>query len=323
MEKITKQLAKIEEKRGSKVIYYVTGERQPLQHLATQVALDVLPIFHNFLEEMGSGQEKITLILNTGGGNINTPWPLVNLIKEYTKEFEVIVLEKALSAGTLIALGADKIVMSEFSQLSPIDPAANYMEGNQKVKLEIEDTIGYIDFLKQKVGITEQNALAELTKELTKEIKPTRLGSVNRTYSLVRNLANNLLALHKKPISQRDMKDIVEHLTEKLYSHEHLINRSEAKKIGFSSIIDFIDDDTKKLTKKLWDDTKAELQLDVPFDPIQEIAEETSKSVVVSRSILSSAKTSYLFNTTFLLTKTPDMPPGQVQVSHIKSNWEK
>ena len=95
----------------------------------------------------------------------------------------------------MIALGADKIVMTRYAHLSPVDPAANIQDGNNKPKhFEIEDIIGYIDFIKDKVGVTEQTALCELTKELTKEINPTMLGSTNRTHSLVRRLAKNLLS---------------------------------------------------------------------------------------------------------------------------------
>ena len=124
---------------------------------------------------------------------LDTPWPLVNLIREYCKEFEVLIPEKALSAGTLISLGADKIVMLPYSHLSPIDPAAEFtdVEKKQQKRIEIEDIIGYIKFAKEKIGIKSQTTLGEIMKELSKEINPTMLGSSNRIHSLIRSLAKS------------------------------------------------------------------------------------------------------------------------------------
>ena len=45
------------------------------------------------------------------------------MIREYCDTFSVLVPYKARSAATMIALGADEIVMSDLSELSPIDPA--------------------------------------------------------------------------------------------------------------------------------------------------------------------------------------------------------
>ena len=233
LDKISAAISALEQVRGSKVIVYVTGDKKPEQFFATLIASDTLPFFRTILKKIGK-TKKISLALYTNGGHLETPWPLVNMIRESCEEFEVIVLDKALSAGTMIALGADRIVMPKYSHLSPVDPAANIQDGNNQMKrFEIEDIIGYIDFVKDKIGITEQNALCEIMRDLTKEIPPTMRGSARRTHSLVRRLAKKLLALHKQPVQEMQEKEIIEHLTQKLFSHKHLINRNEARDIGF------------------------------------------------------------------------------------------
>ena len=142
-------IKKLEELLDSRVVVYITGERSPANALGTNVAIDILSPFYDVLNSFPKDTKKITLVLCTSGGSIDTPWPLVNAIRECCENFEILILNKALSAGTLIALGADKILMSKFSHLSPVDPAAFYQDANGKQKkLEIEDTIGYIDFLK-------------------------------------------------------------------------------------------------------------------------------------------------------------------------------
>ena len=54
-------------------------------------------------------------------------WPIVSLIREFDKDFEVLVPYRCHSSGTLTALGAKRIVMDQLSELSPIDPST----GNQ------------------------------------------------------------------------------------------------------------------------------------------------------------------------------------------------
>ena len=159
MEEINKAIENLEKTRNSKVIVYITGEKPPI--FSAVIASDVLPLFKQILEKLPKDNKKISLVLNTSGGQLDTPWPLVNLIREYCKEFEVLIPEKALSAGTLISLGADKIVMLPYSHLSPIDPAAEFtdVEKKQQKRIEIEDIIGYIKFAKEKIGIKSQTTL--------------------------------------------------------------------------------------------------------------------------------------------------------------------
>lgn len=316
-------IGQLEKERSSRVVMYFTGEKGP--NFQTQIASDVLPLFKNILEKFGSSNGKISLVINTSGGHLEAPWPIVNLIREYCTTFEVIILEKALSAGTLIALGADKIVMLPYSQLSPIDPAADIIDNEKKQRkhLEIEDIIGYIDFAKDKVGIAEQSALAEIMKELTKEINPTTLGSVNRTHALIRRLAKNLLELHKNHVSDKQTKEIIENLTQKLYSHRHLINRREAKNlIGFGNIIQFANAKTKEICDKLLSEATEKLEMEKDFDPLGILGAEQEKKIQIKRALLYSDIDKYSYKSDYLITKIPD-PSGkqQIIVNNTTNKW--
>jgi len=325
---IDQAILALEKVRNSKVLVYITGDRKvangPVEALATGVALDVLPLFRNMLVSI-KRTKKITLVLYTNGGHLNTPWPLVNLIREYCETFEVIVLEKALSAGTLISLGADKIIMPPYSFLSPIDPAANIQnENNQKKKFEIEDIIGYIDFVKEKIGITEQQALCEIMKDLTKEITPTLLGSFNRTHSLVRRIAKELLSLHKEPIPERQSKEIIENLVQKLFSHDHLISRKEAKCIGFDNLIECPEKETETAITNLFKNYSKLLELENDFDPVSEIGKGDKKEIDLVRAVVHSKNIKYNFQTRCLAQKIVD-PAGNPQfaMNFVAQKWNK
>ncbi len=65
---------------------------------------------------------KVDLLLQTPGGDIDKAEKIVYVCRQRTDELRVVVPESAKSAGTLMALAADTIVMSDTSELGPIDP---------------------------------------------------------------------------------------------------------------------------------------------------------------------------------------------------------
>jgi serine dehydrogenase proteinase len=76
-------------------------------------------MLHNIPEN-----SPIDLLLNTGGGDVDACEKLVKLMlaKAGTQPFRVVVPDLAKSAGTLMALAASKIIMSNTSELGMIDP---------------------------------------------------------------------------------------------------------------------------------------------------------------------------------------------------------
>lgn len=115
-------LEEIGKARDSKVLLYVTSDRPSME---TQIGPDVDDIFVEHLDELWPAK-KISVVLYTTGGNTATAWRLINLLRTFCDELEIIVLVKALSAGTLMCLGANQIVMSKQSTLGPIDPSVNH-----------------------------------------------------------------------------------------------------------------------------------------------------------------------------------------------------
>lgn len=64
----------------------------------------------------------LTLILHTPGGVINAAESVVAYLRSKFQDIEVIVPTFAMSAGTMISLATDRIIMGRQSQLGPIDP---------------------------------------------------------------------------------------------------------------------------------------------------------------------------------------------------------
>ncbi len=73
----------------------------------------------------------LTLILHTPGGLPTATESIVKYLREKFHYIEVIVPTYAMSAGTMIALGSDQIIMGKHSFLGPIDPQFVLSENRQ------------------------------------------------------------------------------------------------------------------------------------------------------------------------------------------------
>ena len=110
------QIRAIQKARGARLISYVSG-------IAGFIDRDDVLFLVDLLHNIKPG-EDLDLLLHTGGGDIDSAEKLINIVKMRVGKgrLRVIVPDFAKSAGTLMALGADMIVMSDTSELGPIDP---------------------------------------------------------------------------------------------------------------------------------------------------------------------------------------------------------
>lgn len=79
-----------------------------------------VPILGSILRSVGD-VDVLNLILQSPGGEGTCVEKIVSLCRAQCKMFRVIIPNEAKSAATMIALGADQIVMGPCSELGPID----------------------------------------------------------------------------------------------------------------------------------------------------------------------------------------------------------
>jgi ATP-dependent protease ClpP protease subunit len=259
-------IQKIQEKRDSKVITYVTGDRQ---FALASIAEDAVRPLYDHLLSVGP-TEKIDMLLYSRGGNVSVPWRIVSMIREFCNEFSILVPYKAHSAATLMSLGADQIVMGKKAELSPIDPTLMKVQMSEIAgppqEISVEDVNSYVSFIKERANINDQAALSQTIALLVNNISPLTLGSVNRENSHIRLVARKLLTSRREKGEEARINSIIETLTEKIYSHGHAIGRKEAKEIGLPVILP-----EETLEQSLWDlylEYEKYLSLNEPIDPI-------------------------------------------------------
>lgn len=64
---------------------------------------------------------ELDVVLQTPGGDINAAFFITKLLRQHADKVNILVPIYAKSAGTLICLGADTLVMNELSELGPLD----------------------------------------------------------------------------------------------------------------------------------------------------------------------------------------------------------
>jgi ClpP class serine protease len=309
-------IEKLEKLRKSKVITLVTSDRHstiPFQGIQGMIASDQVKQVTEHLKKIEISNpdvKKIDLFIYSRGGDVNTPWPMINTIRNFSKELNVLIPLHCHSAATLIALGADKVIMSKTGTLSPIDPtvanAFNPKDNNTPLGISVEDVTSYISLAKDKkrVGIKSENNIKEVFRYLATKVHPLALGNVKRSHTQIRQLAKKLLELHQKNESAKKLDKIVNELTENFYTHNHSIFRDEARnQIGLKSITDA----SLEEESILWDIYKSyenELKLNDLFDINVLLENEDEKILETTTVLIESSEASSAFKVKQIIKRT-------------------
>ena len=256
---------RIEDSRQTKVLSFITSDRQGME---TVIAQDCIDPFVDLLEKIGP-TERISLILHTNGGHTLAAWRLVNLIRIFCDELEVMIPLKALSAGTLISIGSDRVVMTKQAALGPIDPSVNNplnpqatVRGESKqVPVSVESVRGYLDVAREELQIQGEQALSSVLINLTNHIHPLVLGEIFRTQAQIRFLAEKLLP--RQVEDKEKIKSIIDFLCADSGSHDYTINRREAAELGLN--IEKPSDELYGLLRKIHLSYTKELKLLEPY----------------------------------------------------------
>jgi hypothetical protein len=316
----------IERDRDTKIVSYITGDRSNAE---TQISPDCIDLFVDALDAIGP-TKRISLLLHTNGGNTAAAWRLVNLIKTFCDDFEVLIPYKAMSAGTLISLGASKIVMTKQAALGPIDPSLIHPlgpqvpNGNQlaRIPVSVEAVRGFLDAARNDLDIKDNNILATILNELSNKVHPLVLGEIFRSRTQIRFLAEKLLKENVQDSGK--VQAIVDFLCADSGSHDYTINRREAQALGLpveKPSAPFYDQ-----LKALHKDYSSEMELAVPFNPMTIVAPNSSTTYRMVRGIIESVDAgSYGFLSEGTLVRsivaTPDGPQEQINDHRIFEGW--
>ena len=273
----------LEEKRNKPLITYVTSIRPGC---SAEMSQDVIPEFIRQMNLIDSSKKEVDLLILSNGGDPIVSWRIISLLREKFDKVSILIQYTAYSAATLLALGADEIIMHPYGNLGPLDPQINITtDKGQTMTLGYEDITKYIEFVKG-IGITDQELVQRAFDKLTSEIPPTLIGFAKRSSQLGLSMGEKLLKTHMK--DDNKIKIISETLNTKFYHHGYPLGRNEAKEIGLP-----IKDENEEVTDLIWkiaEDFMDELEFNKPFNPnliIQEKLSQTRQPKVGEPQIIS------------------------------------
>jgi len=266
----------LEERRGRPLIVYVTSNRQGY-NAAGIIAGDSVGEVVRQLHALPAGAKALDLLIISNGGDPTVAWRIVSLIRERVPRFSVLVPEAAFSAATLIALGADEIVMHPHGNLGPVDPQIVTVKqreqgASQPISFGSEDLAAFLTFARKEVGLTRQEQLLEVFKLYCADVGAVQIGVAARSSQLMMSLGDQLLKLHmRKRGESQKAHAITVALSKKFYHHGYPLSRKEAKQIGLK--VTKPPADVEDLLWRLWLDIVEELELREPFLPLTVVAQ--------------------------------------------------
>ena len=173
-------IKQIQDRTKRSLICYVLGMDCAIDENDTLPFVDLL---HNV-----SSDNNLDLLLHTTGGSIDATEKLMGMMRRHvgTAELRVIVPDFAKSSGTLMVLGADKVVMSDMSELGPIDPQGRLFGRWQSVQ-------NYLDAYKEHAETLTNDPDNVAARIMLEKLDPATLRLCEVATERARQAAENLL----------------------------------------------------------------------------------------------------------------------------------
>lgn len=297
-------IEEIEKLRGSKVLTYVTGDRAPA---GAQMGNDAVRYLYDHVRAVGK-VDQIDLFVYSHGGDINVPWRIASALRTAAETWNLLAPLSANSAATLLALGADEIVLGPQAELGPIDPQITEQQGpGGQNNVGVEDVMAYVKFVTERAGLSDQAALAASVAKLAERLDPVALGQIYRTHSHIREVAGQMLRSRKSPASEQTMATIIETLAERVYAHGHAIGFRDAEDMGLP--VQQAEGDLDKAMWALLREYESELKTLDPIDPRAAIDSSDQYEEPLKLGAIESTWGLHEFSGTLLISAQRQVPP--------------
>jgi len=214
-------IKEIEQQAGATVLCYVANG---------EITRDDLVYFMDLLYNVRDGS-NIDLLLHTPGGDVDAAEKLISLLRAKASDkgkLRAIIPDFAKSAGTLIALGADVIVMSDSSELGTIDPqiAVIDAQGNE-VQCSVLDYLGAYYLYAEKLRANPEDPVA---RAMFGKLDPALVHKYEAVKNRARTFAEKQLLRRAVPNWTQIVTELMD--TRKYPSHSQMIGWSEATQMG-------------------------------------------------------------------------------------------
>lgn len=251
-------LTSIERARNSSVIAYSL-------HDNAVIADDALPHLYDKLQALGR-RDRIDLLLSARGGVPEVCWRMLNLLREYCDHLGVIVGTRVQGAASLLALGADEIVMGPLSEMGGVDSVRRHPllprdDMGQPMPVSLGEIKSLMRLLAeagardQGLGVREgglqdnqppipnpQPLAPEVLSVLLQYIHPLAIAHLQQADTLSRDITRKVLQAHMHVEDEGRVERLVDLFNGGFQSPIYTAGRAELKRLGLA-ITDLDGDD--------------------------------------------------------------------------------
>jgi hypothetical protein len=190
-------------------------------------------------------KKNAILILTTYGGSPHAAYRLTKFFQRYYEKFILFLFGYCKSAGTLIAIGADEIVMSDFAELGPLDiqilknddllgrsSGLDLQQSLKQLNIHVYEVFVncFVETLAAGNGAITTKTAADiastvavgLLSPIAAQIDPLRIGEISRSVKIAEDYGKRLNSNREKAIKA---------LISQYSSHSFVIDYDEAKEL--------------------------------------------------------------------------------------------
>lgn len=205
--------------------------------------------FEELIHDADPNQD-LHLLLETPGGDGETAVRLVRAAQARCKELTIVVPDQAKSAGTLLVMGAHKILMGPTSDLGPVDPQFPQSDGSL---ISAKDIIAAVDDAAKKVQAAP--ATYPIYAALLGDVSALKVQQARSALARSADLVEE--ALRSNPDrSEKDVKDLKANLKAPLIeakqSHAAIFGARDALKVGLPVVEADPSSEQWKIIWRLW-----------------------------------------------------------------------
>jgi Periplasmic serine proteases (ClpP class) len=174
---------------------------------------------------------RMSFFVKSDGGSGQASLRMVNLLRQYTDHLTVLAPFECQSAATMLALGADRILMGPLAQLSAVDTSLTHDlspidRDNDRVSVSNDELLRVIRLWTEQA----KDSTANPYQALFPFIHPLVIGAVDRSSALSTRICEEILSYHMRdPKQSAEISNI---LNSGYPSHSYPITLREAKRIG-------------------------------------------------------------------------------------------
>lgn len=227
-------IAMIEKKLKAPLIVYFNGS-------GGKICGNDAIVMHKILN--GKKYKHIYFYITSDGGSGIASLKIVSMLRNYCDKISVLITSECASAATMLALGADEIIMGPLANLSAVDSSLTHdlspvTRDNYSVSVSMDELNRVLKLWKDNSTNCDTNPY----KDLYNYIHPLVFGAVDRASSLSFKICREILRYHMN--DEEKINQIANKLNTDYPSHNYPILFREAKEVGLN--VSMMNDDLVK-----------------------------------------------------------------------------